>query len=390
MAPAGSFSTLRAALNAGADAVYFGVSNFSMRTGKKNFKISDLPKIKEICSTYSQKPKTYITLNTIVYDKDYRKLEKIILKINGLVDAVICSDFSVIKLCKKNNIPFIISTQCSVSNTSAAKFYQKLGAKRVVLARELTIDQIKKIGKIEGLEIEVFAHGAMCVAVSGRCFMSQFLYNKSANRGECIHPCRRGYIVTDKETKKELKLYNNTVMSAKDLCTLPFIEELLEANIDAIKIEGRSRDERYIDTVVRAYRIALDKKLTTEELLGLMEELQRVFNRGFSSGFYLGKPQPQDFAVVENSAASSFRDYIGFVTHFYPKINVALVSLKKDLKLLDEVIFVSPKYGLNNLIVEEMEVENKRIKKAKKGDEVAIKTNFMVKKNDEVFIINKK
>ncbi len=391
MAPAGSFSTLITALNAGADAVYFGISDFSMRSGKKNFKLNDLEKINKICNSYSQKPKKYLTLNTIVYDKEQKKLEKIVKKVKGVVDAIICSDFAVIKLCKDNKIPFIISTQCSISNTASALFYKKLGAKRVVLARELDIKQIKEISKVKGLEIEVFAHGAMCVAVSGRCFMSQFLYNKSANRGECLHPCRRGYEVFDKDTNKKLHLYNNTVMSAKDLCTLPFLEELKKANISAIKIEGRNRDERYIDTVVRAYRKAIDTKLKTEELITLMGEIEKVFHRGFSSGFYLKKPLPQDFATVENSASSTFRDYIGNVTHFYPKINVALISLKKELKISDNIIFISPSIGLRELRVEEMEINKKKIKLAKKGNEIGIKVDFNLKKGDEVYkIITKK
>lgn len=391
MAPAGSFSTLITALNAGADAVYFGVDDFSMRSGKKNFRLSDLVKIKKICNSYPQNPKMYLTLNTIVYDGEKRKLEKIIDKIKGLIDVVICSDFLVISLCKKNNIPFIISTQCSISNTEAALFYRKLGAKRVVLARELNLKQIKEITKIKGLEVEVFAHGAMCVAVSGRCFMSQFLYNKSANRGECLHPCRRGYEVFDKDTGKKLKIHNNTVMSAKDLCTLPFIEKLKKANIDAIKIEGRNRDERYVDSVVSAYRKAIDKKLTTQEVIELMKELETVFHRGFSSGFYLGQPLLQDFATVENSASSTFRDYIGTVTHFYPKINVALISLKKELKIADNIVFISPKTGLNKMKIEEMEIDNKKIKKATKEVEVAVRVNFKAKKGDEVYkIIRKK
>ncbi len=391
MAPAGSFATLKTALNAGADAVYFGVSDFSMRSGKKNFKLTDILKIRKICDSYERKSKIYLTLNTIVYDNEIKKLKKIVKKVRGVVDAIICSDFSVINLCRDNKIPFIISTQCSVSNTQSALFYKKLGAKRVVLARELNIKQIKEVAEIKGLEVEVFAHGAMCVAVSGRCFMSQFLYNKSANRGECLHPCRRGYEVFDKDTDKKLRLYNNTVMSAKDLCTLPFLEELKKANISAIKIEGRNRDERYIDTVVRSYRKAIDKKLTTEEVIELMQEMEKVFHRGFSSGFYLGKPLPQDFATVENSASSTFRDYIGVVTHFYPKINVALISLKKDLKISDDIIFISPITGLNKIKVKDIEINNKKITKAKKGDEVAIKINFKAKKRDEVYkIITKK
>jgi U32 family peptidase len=390
MAPAGDFSTLIAACNAGADAVYFGIQDFSMRSGKKNFKINQIDKIKEVCSRYSRKPKIYLTLNTIVYDKELKRAEDIIKRIKGKVDAVIVSDFAMINLCKKYKVPFFISTQMSVSNSSSVLFFRKLGAKRVVLARELNIKQIKEIGNIKGIETEVFIHGAMCVAVSGRCFTSQFLFNKSANRGECLHPCRRSYQIKDKETGCELELYNNTVMSAKDLCTLPFIEKLKKANISSFKIEGRNRDIRYVDTVVSVYREAIDNKLNTEKVIFLMKKLEKVFYRGFSSGFYLGEPLFTDFASVESSASKVYKDYAGRVTHFYPKINVALIKLAKDIRVGDKIIFISKKEGVNEIEVKEIEKEKKKIKKGIKGDEIGVSIPFRVSKNTEVYILKKK
>lgn len=390
MAPAGDFSTLVAACSAGADAVYFGIQVFSMRSGKKNFRITDLQKMRKICNSYPRKPKMYLTLNTIIYDHEIVKAERIIKNVANKVDAVIVSDFAMIELCKKYKVPFFISTQMSVANSKAAIFFKKLGAKRVVLARELNIKQIKEIGKIKGLEIEVFVHGAMCVAVSGRCFTSQFLFDKSANRGECLHPCRRSYLIKDKDKEYELELENNTVMSAKDLCTLPFIEELKRANISSFKIEGRNRDARYVDKVVSIYREAIDFKLSKKRTAFLMKDLEDVFHRGFSSGFYLGKPLVTDFSKEEGSAAKVYKEYIGKVTHFYPKIGVALISLVKELKVSSEVVFIKDNLGVKQLKIREMEKDKRNIMKAKKGDEIGIKIPFRVSKNTEVYLLKRR
>ncbi len=390
MAPVGDFPTLTSACKAGADAVYFGISNFSMRTGKKNFKISELGKIRKICNSYPRKPKMYLTLNTIIYDNEINKLEKTIKNIKGKIDAVICWDFAVISLCKKYKIPFFISTQSSVSNTKAAEFYKNLGARRIVLARELNLQQIKRIGKIENLEIEVFVHGAMCVSLSGRCFTSQFLFNKSGNRGECLHPCRRTYTVKDDEKGYELKLNKNTVMSAKDLCVLPFMEKLKKMNIKSFKIEGRNRDPRYVETVVGVYRKALDINLGKEEVKRYMKELKSVYNREFSTGFYLGKPMPEDFARVENSAATTYREFLGKVTYFYPKISVALVRLANKLEKGERIVFIGEKTGAEETEVGEMEIDKKKTVKAEKGSEVGIKIGFKAKKGDEVYKIKER
>ena len=298
---------------------------------------------------------------------------------------MICFDFAVIELCRKYKIPFIVSTQNSVSNKKAALFYKSLGAKRIVLARELKVKQIKEIGKIKNLEIEVFAHGAMCVAISGRCFLSQFLFNRSANRGECMHPCRRKYKITDSEKGYELELGEKTVMSAKDLCTIPFIKDLKRAGVSSFKIEGRNRDERYISTVVKAYRRAIDEDLSADEAGNLIKEMEKVFNRGFSSGFYLGRPVYSDFAQVENSASSFYRDYIGKTTHFYPKAGVILLRLSKKLKVGDKIIFIGKNIGIKEVVVKEMEINNERFKEAGKGSEVGIRVDFKGKRGLDVY-----
>ncbi|MCR4327607.1 MAG: U32 family peptidase [Nanoarchaeota archaeon] len=384
LAPAGDFSMLTSAIKAGANAVYFGLKEFSMRDNAKNFAIEDLGQINKICG---KSVKKYLTLNVIVYDEEVKKIEEILKKVKGKVDAVICWDLSVINLCRKLKIPFHISTQASVSNKEAAKFYKNLGAERVVLARELNLSQIKEISKI--VPVECFIHGAMCVAVSGRCFMSQELFKRSANRGMCTQVCRRSYKITDEEGR-ELKLERNTVMSAKDLCTLPFIEKLKEAGIVSFKIEGRNRDARYVDTVVRVYRKAIDKKLGEKEVSESIKELEKVYNREFSSGFYLGVPTNDDFSNVENSAATTLKQFIGKVTHFYPKAGVGTILISTgELKVGDEINVIGPTTGIEKVKVSSIEINNKSVEKASKGDEVGIKLS-RVRVNDEVYKITSK
>lgn len=384
LAPAGDFPMLAAAVNAGADAVYFGLKEFSMRASAKNFSIEDLKKIREICNSSSRKPKMYLTLNTIIYDKELKTIESTIKKVKGKVDAIICWDLSVINLCKEYKIPFFISTQASVANKQAAFFYKKLGAKRIILARELDLKQIKQISKV--IDIETFIHGAMCVAISGRCFTSQFLFGKSANRGQCLQPCRRAYIIKDKQEGYELELDNDKVMSAKDLCTFPFIEKLKSAGITSFKIEGRNRDPRYVDTVVRVYRKALNKKLSKSEIEQGFNELKKVYNKGFSSGFYLGLPTAEDFAKTENSEATEVKHFIGKVTHYFPEAKVAAIKLSSELKLGENILVLGRNTGIVNSNVKRMEINKKPITTAKKGDEIGIKIS-PVKKGDEVYKI---
>ena len=381
LAPVGSFPMLVAAVKEGADAIYFGLKEFSMRDNAKNFSIKDLDEINKICS---RKVKKYLTLNTIIYDGEVQKIESILNKVKGKVDAIICWDLSVINLCRKLKIPFHVSTQASVSNSEAAKFYKKLGAERIVLARELNLKQIKKISKI--ISVECFVHGAMCVAVSGRCFMSQALFGRSANRGMCTQVCRRSYTVTDSEGR-QLKINRNTVMSAKDLCALPFLDRLKKAGITSFKIEGRNRDARYVESVVRSYRRALDKKLKKNEIKNEIENLKAVYNRGFSTGFYLGVPTNDDFADVENSAATTRKEYLGKITHYYPKSGAGTIQiLSGKIKVGDEIAIIGKTTGIEKLKIKRIEKLNKSINEAVKGEEVAIELP-LVRRNDEVYLI---
>jgi len=386
LAPCGSFASLIAAVTAGADAVYFGLNEkgTNMRASAKNFSLNDLPKMKKICG---KNVKMYLTLNTIVYDTEINRLEKIIKNAKKYVDAIICWDFAIVNLCKKYNIPFHISTQASVSNIEAAKFYKKIGAERIILARELNLEQIKKISKV--IEVECFIHGAMCVSISGRCFTSQFLFNKSANRGECLQPCRRQYEVKDDEGNT-LTLENNKVMSPKDLCSLPFIEELKKAGITAFKIEGRNKEPEYVDTTVRVYRTALDKKLNEKEIEESLTELKKVYNKEFSSGFFLGIPTNDDFSKEENSSATHRKEFIGNIYHYFSNANVAAIKISSGkIQVGDELLILGDKTGVVRHKIERIEVNRKPVQEARKSMEVGIKI-LNVRKGDKVYLVIKK
>jgi len=386
LSPAGDIEGLVTAINAGADAIYFGLQEFNMRARNKNFKTSELPKIRKL--TQQKNIKLYLTLNTIIYDNELKKAEKLIKKVKPYVDAIICADISIMILCKKYKIPFHVSTQCSISNIETAKFYKRLGAERVVLARELNLKQIKKISKI--IPTEIFIHGAMCVSVSGRCFLSEHLYpGQSANRGKCIQPCRRYYNVKD-DQDKELRVSNHHIFSAKDLCTLPFLEKLKKTGITSFKIEGRSREPEYIDTVVKVYKKALAKKLTKQEIKQAIEELNKVYTKGFSSGFYLGLPTSDDFSDVQHSKATQKKQFIGKISHYYPKLEVGLIKLNSGaLKIGDNIFIMGKTTGLVRSKITSMQIKHKEIQKVKKGQEVGIKLPFC-KKNDELYLVIKK
>ncbi len=384
LAPAGDFPSLISAIESGADAVYFGLKDFNMRDSARNFSIGDLNRISKLCG---KKVRRYLTLNTIIYDSELKSLENVIKKVKGRVDAVICWDLSVIQLCKKYKIPFHISTQASVSNVKSAEFYKNLGAERIVLARELNLKQIKKISKI--VDIECFVHGAMCVSVSGRCFTSQFMRCKSANRGQCTHPCRRAYIIKDEEGN-ELKLENNKVMSAKDLCALPFMEKLKKAGISAFKLEGRNRSAEYVKTVVSVYRRAIDKKLSKEEIKSGIEQLKQVYNRGFSSGFYLGAPTSDDFATTEDSEGKESKLVVGRIVNYWPKIGVAHLKITAhDIHLGDELYIIGNKTGVKRAEITDMQLNHKSLSVGKKGQDIGIKLP-LCRENDMIYIIKKK
>ncbi len=404
IAPAGDMTGLLTALKAGADAVYFGAEGYNMRAGSSSFTPSDFPSLKALCAKYHAKG--YLALNTIIYDSELKKMAQTILAAkNAGIDAIICSDMAVVEACRKADMPFHISTQVSVSNYSAVKFYAALGARMVVLARELTLEQVTHIiRKIRDdaldVQIECFVHGAMCVAVSGRCFMSQDLFGRSANRGQCVQPCRRQYIITDPEENKELEIGTDYVMSPKDLCTIEFLDVLIDAGISAFKIEGRSRSPEYIQTTTTAYRQALDlctshrsdpefRKNYSDLTITLKEELAQVYNRGFSKGFYFGRPL-EAWTKEYGSMAQEKKTYIGEIKKYYPKAGVAEITIfAKGLKSGDKLSILGPKTGVVGVIANSFYTNDQPASEAVKGDSVTLKCST-VRKNDKVYILEKR
>lgn len=389
MAPAGDWTMLRAAVHNGANAVYFGVDKLNMRAKAKNFALRDLKKIADYC--HSNNVLTYLTLNSIVYESELKQVEKIVKKAKESgIDRIICWDLSVIEICKKYNMPFCISTQASISNSYAIDFYKKIGATRIVLAREITLADIKKIRKKTDLEIEVFIHGAMCIAVSGRCFMSHHLFNKSANRGECLQPCRREYEIYDPAIGKALIIGEDYVMSPKDLCTIEFIDKIIDVGVDSLKIEGRKRSPEYVAKTVSVYRKAIDlyfeKKLTSKIKKELLDELKTVYNKGFSTGFYFGTPSSDDYASIEGSLATTRKKYLGKVLNYYKKNSVAHIIIEAgQIKVDDEILIIGETTGVVQQKIDSMKVNDEEGTTAKKGDEITIKANSLVRRNDKVY-----
>ncbi len=404
IAPAGDMTCLLTALKAGADAVYFGAEGYNMRAGSSNFTSAEFPSLMALCTEY--KAKAYLALNTIVYDGELKKMTQTVMAAKAAgIDAIICSDTAVIEACRKASMPFHISTQASVSNYSAVKFYATLGAKMIVLARELTLEQVRHItSKIrnDGLDvrIECFVHGAMCVAVSGRCFMSQELFGRSANRGQCVQPCRRQYIITDPEESEELELGTNYVMSPKDLCAVEFLDLLIDAGISGFKIEGRSRSPEYVQATTTAYRSALDlctvhrtdpefRSRYSNLAIALKHELAQVYNRGFSTGFYFGKPL-EAWTREYGSLAQEKKTYIGEIIKYYPKAGVAeMLIYARGLKRGEKLSILGPKTGVVSVIVETFYTNDLPDIDAVKGDNVTIKCTA-VRKNDKVYLLERR
>lgn len=390
LAPVGDFAMLHAALESGADAVYFGVHGLNMRVRARNFSVADLGKIVSLC--HSRNVRVYLAMNTIIFDDELSEVKKVLTAAREVkIDAIICWDLGVLTLARETGgLPVHLSTQASVANSVAIAAYQALGVERFILARECSLEQIQKIKAGTSAEIETFIHGAMCVSESGRCFISQFLYGKSANRGECLQPCRREYRVTDVETGDELLLGYNYVMSPKDLCTMGFIEKLLEAGIDSLKIEGRARSPEYVRTVVAAYREAIDLhaagKLTDEIKNKLIEKLKTVYNRGFSGGFFLGRPI-NEWTTDAGSLATTRKEFLGIVTNFYKKPMAADVLLQAgDVKIGDELLFVGSTTGAETVAVASLQLEKMGpVTSAKKGTTVGIKVPVLVRRNDRVY-----
>lgn len=390
LSPAGDWTMLAAAIKAGADAVYFGIRGLNMRAAAHNFELKEVKKVVEFC--HKHKVKAYCTVNVIIYEKELTLLNKTLKTLKrARIDAVICWDLAVVKKCRELEIPMHLSTQASVSNSEAAKYWEKSGVQRIVLARECSLEDVKEIKNKTKLEIEVFVHGARCISLSGRCFMSQELFGKSANRGECLQPCRRDYIAIDEEGK-QMKMENNFVMSAKDLCALPMLDKLMF--VDSLKIEGRNRGAEYVFKVTKVYREALDaikKKKFNEDLVKqLTETIKEAYNKGFSTGFLVDYPY-HERCDVYGSKATLEKVQLGKVTNYYKKPGVAEIKVEgTGFSVGDKLAFSGPTTGYAEIMVKEIVGDKGKITRAVKGAIVTVKTNFLVRENDKVYLVKKR
>ena len=401
MAPAGNFECLMAAIQGGANSVYFGVGNLNMRShSANNFTPEDLSKITEICREHNVK--TYMTLNIVVYQADLADVRKALEEAKkAQVSAIIASDMAVIQMCRELGLEVHISTQLNVSNFEAVKFYAQF-ADVIVLARELTLPQIKEISQkiveeqVKGpsgnlLRLELFVHGALCMAISGKCYLSLQEYNSSANRGSCFQLCRRGYKVADLETGRELEIDNKYIMSPKDLCTIEFIDKIIDAGITVFKIEGRARSAEYVKIVTSAYRTAADAVLSekgyTDELKSaLKEKLSGVFNRGFWDGYYQGA-RLGEWSEVYGNKATRKKSYVAKITNYFSNLSVAEVLVEAgELNVGDEILIVGPSTGCIEHTIKEIRVDLKPVQKAVKGDLCSIPVKEKLRRSDKIYI----
>ncbi len=395
--PAGDWASVRAAVSAGADAVYFGIQGVNMRAHAENFDISQINKVMDFLR--QNKVKGYLALNVIIKNEELKKISAILVQAaKAKVDAVILWDMAVLALAKKQGLRVHLSTQASVANIEAVQFYSDLGAERIVLARECTLKDIASIvldikKKKINCEIETFIHGAMCVSISGRCFLSEYSFDKSANRGQCLQPCRREFRIQDVDGETDYVLGQDYVLSPKDLCTIDFIDQLILSGVHAFKIEGRMRSPEYIGTVVRVYRQAIDaffeQRLTPSLKAQLKAELNKVYHRGFSSGFYFGTPTKADMS--QGLGHTHEKIYIGVVKKFYVKIQVADIRIQSEgLRQGDTILFIGPSTPALKTIVTQMQCDHHPVDQVVKGTAVGVKIPFNVRPQDKVFLWREK
>lgn len=399
MAPVGSYESLMAAIQGDADSVYFGVGKLNMRSrSSQNFTIDDLEKISAICHQHNLK--SYITLNTIIYDKELDEMKRVVdAARNNNISAIIASDLSVIQYARYQGVEVHMSTQTNITNIEAVKFWSHF-ADVMVTARELTLKDVAAITRkieeeqIKGpsgnlVQIEIFVHGALCMAVSGKCYLSLDNMNSSANRGACLQLCRRGYKVTDLDSEVELEIDNEYIMSPKDLKTIHFLDQILNAGVKVLKIEGRGRSADYVKVVSRCYREAADAyfagNFTSENIEKWERELATVYNRGFWDGYYLGQ-KLGEWTQQYGSMATRRKIYIGKVTNYFSKIGVAEIKIEThDLRVNDEIQITGPTTGVLEMKVPDVRVGESPVEKAVKGDFCSIATNGLVRRMDKVY-----
>ena len=399
MAPVGSRESLMAAIQAGADSVYFGIGQLNMRSHSANhFTIDDLHDIAQMCKVHGIK--SYLTVNTVIYDGDIATMHTIIDAAKAAnITAVIASDVAVMMYCSEVGVEVHLSTQLNISNIDALKFYARF-ADVVVLARELNMNQVEEIYRqikeqdIRGprgelVRIEMFCHGALCMAVSGKCYMSLHDANRSANRGECVQICRRSYTVTDNETGNQLEIDNQYIMSPKDLKTVRFIDRMMQAGVRVFKIEGRARGPEYVYTVVRCYKEALTSVLngsfTEEKKVEWDERLAKVFNRGFWDGYYQGQTMGEWTKEYGNKATEK-KVLVGKVIKYFSRLGVAEIAVEaSELELNDHLLITGTTTGVMYFDAKEIRYELQPVAKAAKGTRVSIPVPDKVRPNDKVF-----
>lgn len=399
MSPAGSFESLMAAIQGGAGSVYFGAGNLNMRANSSNnFSIDNIRDIVNICK--DNNVKTYLTVNTVIYDDEVAKAREVISAAKDFeVDAIIASDIAVINQAFEIGVPIHLSTQVNVSNYEAVKYFSRF-ADVIVLARELNLEQQRYIydriqeDQLTGpsgelVKIEVFVHGALCMAVSGKCYLSLHEKNKSANRGACLQTCRRSYRVEDIETGNELEIDNKFIMSPKDLCTLPFLDKVLESGAQVLKIEGRGRAPEYVKTVTQAYHKAIElinnDDFTEENVKMLTDKLRTVFNRDFWGGYYMGKTTGE-WSNRYGSQATTKKVQLGKVNKYYGNIQVAAIKLESDeVNVGDDLLIIGPTTGVVEYKLNELRVNDQIVDKSVKGEEFSIAIDTKLRPNDKVF-----
>ena len=404
LAPAGSFESLAAAIKAGADSIYFGVEQLNMRArSSHNFTVEEMKKVANIA--HKSQVKAYLTLNTILYEHDLILMRKILKAAAAAkIDAVIVQDVAAMQYAQSIGLSVHASTQLSISNYDSVKFYSTF-VDTVVLAREVDIKMIKiicdKVKKEnlrgpagELIKIEVFAHGALCIAQSGRCQMSLLTSNTSAQRGACLQECRKRYKVFDEETGNEMMMQNAYIMSPKDLCALPFLEELCSAGVSVFKIEGRGRQPEYVDTVTRVYKEAVEsiakKSFNNKKMKEWIERLTKVYNRGFCGGYYLGQILP-DLSGYSGNHATEEKIYVGEVTHYFPRPKVAEISvLANEIKKGDKITIIGTTTGVMCGKIEKIVIDEKEIESSGKPAVVTIPFTARVRRHDKVYIVKEK
>jgi len=399
MAPVGSYESLSAAIQGGADSIYFGVEHLNMRAGSSNnFTLDDLRKIAVICNDKGLK--SYLTVNVPVYDNEIGQMYKIIdaTAENGIT-AIIASDLAAIEYAFCKGVEVHISTQLNISNSEALKLYSKR-ADVVVLARELNLDQVKTISesilnqdirgpKGELVRIEMFVHGALCMAISGKCYLSLHENNTSANRGNCYQTCRKSYLVTEKESGYQLEIDNEFIMSPKDLCTIGFVDKMIDAGVKIFKIEGRARSAEYVKIVASCYdeavKAVFDGTYSEEKIAEWRNRLSSVFNRGFWDGYYLGQ-KLGEWNNRYGSSATKRKVYLGKITNYFTKLNVAEIKVENgDLCKGDTILIMGPTTGVIEYDVGEIRVDLKQTDIAKKGELCSIKTDDYLRRSDKVY-----